>query len=105
MPFIATISGSGVLGEGWHHVAAVLGADKKMTLYVDGMVVALWRISSSSDSQLSLSGNSKSSKAAGLLGRAAEIISAAAPAHRYAVVSDSNVAPLYASLVVLDGDG
>jgi hypothetical protein len=37
---VVTISGSGVLGEGWHHVAAVLGADKKMTLYVDGMVVA-----------------------------------------------------------------
>lgn len=37
---LVTISGSGVLGEGWHHLAAVLGADKKMTLYVDGAVVA-----------------------------------------------------------------
>jgi len=40
------------------------------------------------------------SVAAGLLGRAGEIISGAAPAHRYAVVSDSNVAPLYASRLV-----
>jgi outer membrane protein assembly factor BamB len=37
---LVTISGKGVLGEGWHHLAAVLGADKKMTLYVDGAVVA-----------------------------------------------------------------
>jgi 3-dehydroquinate synthase len=40
------------------------------------------------------------SVAAGLIGRAGEIASAAAPAHRYAVVSDSNVAPLYASRLV-----
>jgi 3-dehydroquinate synthase len=36
------------------------------------------------------------SVAPGLLGRAGEIILAAAPAHRYAVISDSNVAPFYA---------
>jgi 3-dehydroquinate synthase len=35
--------------------------------------------------------------APGLLSRAAELVTAAAPAHRYAVVSDSNVAPLYAA--------
>jgi 3-dehydroquinate synthase len=40
------------------------------------------------------------SVAAGLLGRAGEIAAAAAPAHRYAVVSDSNVAPLYAARLV-----
>ena len=34
--------------------------------------------------------------APGILRRAGAIIAAAAPAHRYAVVSDSNVAPLYA---------
>jgi 3-dehydroquinate synthase len=33
----------------------------------------------------------------GLLGWAGEIVIAAAPAHRYAVISDSNVGPLYAS--------
>ena len=33
----------------------------------------------------------------GLLERAGEIIRAAAPAHRYAIISDDNVAPLYAS--------
>ncbi|MDQ2889675.1 MAG: 3-dehydroquinate synthase [Gemmatimonadota bacterium] len=36
----------------------------------------------------------------GLLSRAGEIASAAAPAHRFAVVSDSNVAPLYAQQLV-----
>ena len=40
------------------------------------------------------------SVAAGLLARAGEIATGAAPAHRYAVVSDSNVAPLYASRLV-----
>ncbi|MEP7064440.1 MAG: 3-dehydroquinate synthase [Gemmatimonadota bacterium] len=35
----------------------------------------------------------------GLLDRAAEIIRSAAPAHRYAIISDKNVAPLYASIV------
>ena len=34
---------------------------------------------------------------AGLLGGAAEIIRTAAPAHRYAIISDENVAPLYAA--------
>ena len=33
----------------------------------------------------------------GLLDRAAEIIRTAAPAHRYAIISDANVAPLYAA--------
>lgn len=37
------------------------------------------------------------SVAPGLLERAGEIVAAAAPAHRYAVVSDSNVAPIYAA--------
>jgi 3-dehydroquinate synthase len=36
---------------------------------------------------------------AGILDRAAEIIRTAAPAHRYAVISDDNVAPLYAARV------
>ena len=36
---------------------------------------------------------------AGLLDRAAEIIGTAAPAHRYAIISDANVAPLYAARV------
>jgi 3-dehydroquinate synthase len=40
------------------------------------------------------------SVAPGLLDRAGEIILAAAPAHRYAVISDSNVTPLYAARVV-----
>jgi 3-dehydroquinate synthase len=35
----------------------------------------------------------------GLLDRAAEIIRTAAPAHRYAIISDENVAPLYAARV------
>jgi len=35
-----------------------------------------------------------------LLSRAAELVAAAAPAHRYAVISDSNVAPLYAAGLV-----
>jgi 3-dehydroquinate synthase len=35
----------------------------------------------------------------GLLDRAAEIIRTAAPAHRYAIISDANVAPLYAARV------
>ncbi|HEY9229912.1 MAG TPA: 3-dehydroquinate synthase, partial [Gemmatimonadaceae bacterium] len=35
--------------------------------------------------------------APGLLARAAEIIRAIAPAHRYAIVTDSNVGPLYAA--------
>jgi 3-dehydroquinate synthase len=45
--------------------------------------------------------------APGLLDRAAEIVTSAAPAHRYAVVSDSNVAPLYAARLVaqLNGSG
>ena len=34
---------------------------------------------------------------AGLLDRAGEIIRAAAPAHRYVIISDANVAPLYAA--------
>jgi 3-dehydroquinate synthase len=34
---------------------------------------------------------------AGLLDRAGEIIRAAAPAHRYAIISDENIAPLYAA--------
>jgi 3-dehydroquinate synthase len=38
--------------------------------------------------------------APGLLDRAAELIAAAAPAHRYAVISDSNVGPLYAARLV-----
>lgn len=42
-------------------------------------------------------GSYEISVAAGLLGRAGEIASAAAPAFRYAVISDSNVAPLYAA--------
>jgi 3-dehydroquinate synthase len=37
--------------------------------------------------------------AAGLLDAAGEIVRAAAPAHRYAIISDSNVAPLYAARV------
>jgi len=40
------------------------------------------------------------SVAPGLLGRAGEIARAAAPAHRYAVISDSNVAPLYAARLI-----
>lgn len=40
------------------------------------------------------------SVAPGLLDRVGEIAIAAAPAHRYAIISDSNVAPLYASRVV-----
>ena len=40
------------------------------------------------------------SVAPGLLDRVGEFVAAAAPAHRYAVVSDSNVAPLYAARVV-----
>jgi 3-dehydroquinate synthase len=36
---------------------------------------------------------------AGLLDGAAEIIRTAAPAHRYAIISDANVAPLYAARV------
>ncbi len=45
--------------------------------------------------------------APGLLDRAGEIAMAAAPAHRYAVISDSNVAPLYASRLMrtLRGSG
>ncbi|MFI5239881.1 MAG: 3-dehydroquinate synthase family protein, partial [Gemmatimonadales bacterium] len=45
--------------------------------------------------------------APGLLDRAGEIAMAAAPAHRYAVISDSNVAPLYASRLMrtLAGSG
>lgn len=35
----------------------------------------------------------------GLLDRAAQIVRAAAPAHRYAIISDQNVAPLYAARV------
>lgn len=35
----------------------------------------------------------------GLLDRAAQIIRTAAPAHRYAIISDQNVAPLYAARV------
>jgi len=35
--------------------------------------------------------------AAGLLDSAGEIVRAAAPAHRYAIISDANVAPLYAA--------
>ena len=38
--------------------------------------------------------------AGGLLDRVGEIAMAEAPAHRYAVISDSNVAPLYASRVM-----
>lgn len=36
----------------------------------------------------------------GLLARAGEIVRAAAPAHRYAVISDSNVAPIYATRLI-----
>ncbi len=44
---------------------------------------------------------------AGLLDRASEIIRTAAPAHRYAIISDENVAPLYAARVrnALGGKG
>lgn len=40
------------------------------------------------------------SVAPGLLDRAGEIVAAAAPAHRYAVISDTNVAPIYAARLV-----
>ena len=36
----ATITSKEALSEGWHHVCATLGADKKMALYVDGAEVA-----------------------------------------------------------------
>jgi 3-dehydroquinate synthetase len=36
---------------------------------------------------------------AGLIERAGDLIVAASPAHRYAIVSDSNVAPLHARRV------
>jgi 3-dehydroquinate synthase len=45
-------------------------------------------------------GDYEVSVAPGLLARAGEIVSAAAPAHRYAVISDSNVAPLYAARLI-----
>ncbi len=37
---LVTISAKEPLGEGWHHLAAVLGKDKSMTLYVDAQAVA-----------------------------------------------------------------
>ena len=33
---LATASANTALADGWHHVAGVLGKDKKMALYVDG---------------------------------------------------------------------
>lgn len=37
---LVTITAKDALSEGWHHLAAVLGTDKAMTLYVDGTEVA-----------------------------------------------------------------
>lgn len=37
---VSTIVSADVLGDGWHHIAGVLAADKKMTLYIDGKLVA-----------------------------------------------------------------
>jgi len=37
---LATVAAPAALADGWHHVAAVLGADASMTLYVDGDAVA-----------------------------------------------------------------
>lgn len=37
---LVKITAKEALGDGWHHLAAVLGEDKSMTLYVDGEAVA-----------------------------------------------------------------
>ncbi|MBL9153316.1 MAG: PQQ-binding-like beta-propeller repeat protein [Verrucomicrobiales bacterium] len=37
---LATVVAPEALGDGWHHLAAVLGTDLAMTLYVDGEAVA-----------------------------------------------------------------
>ena len=37
---LSTIVSAEAFGDGWHHIAGVLGADKKMCLYIDGKLVA-----------------------------------------------------------------
>ena len=37
---VSSIISAEALGDGWHHVAGVLAADKKMSLYIDGKLVA-----------------------------------------------------------------
>jgi 3-dehydroquinate synthase len=49
-------------------------------------------------------GDYEISVAPGIFARAGEIVAAAAPAHRYAVVSDSNVAPLHATGLIAQLD-
>uniref|UniRef100_UPI0037837571 LamG domain-containing protein n=1 Tax=Prosthecobacter sp. TaxID=1965333 RepID=UPI0037837571 len=37
---VSSIVSAEALADGWHHIAGVLAADKKMTLYIDGKLVA-----------------------------------------------------------------